>query len=288
MNKPISVIVPTRHRDDMLALCLDRLAPGAQTLPFTEYDVTVTDNGQTATAEKMMRERYPWARWTKGPGGGPADNRNSGVSHATGAWIAFTDDDCLPEADWLESYVRARDSAGPGVRAMEGAILAADTMSDQMADCPVNLNGNSFWTANVFIERRLFDEVKGFDTSFPGVGGEDYELYLRLQTKTKVLWVPDARVFHPVRLLTVPEAIKMAEVRNLVWAHCIHLHPNIMRSGNGAPSAIAWYMFKSQLVDAKEKLVRGQFRRAYSILAALPRATADIRRHLKGLQRLAA
>jgi len=39
----ISVIIPTCHRNDLLAKCLDCLAPGVQTLPPEQYKVIVTE-----------------------------------------------------------------------------------------------------------------------------------------------------------------------------------------------------------------------------------------------------
>ena len=56
---PVSVIVPTCHRNDVLAKCLDCLAPGVQTLPSDQYEVIVTDDGSQDTAEQMIHQRYP-------------------------------------------------------------------------------------------------------------------------------------------------------------------------------------------------------------------------------------
>src|SRR5258708_21085247 len=42
-----SVVVPTRDRNDLLALCLGRLAPDAQTTPAEQYEVIVTDDSAT-------------------------------------------------------------------------------------------------------------------------------------------------------------------------------------------------------------------------------------------------
>ena len=51
-----SVVIPTCHRNDLLARCLDRLAPGAQTLPAARYEVIVSDDGSVTTAEVLLRE----------------------------------------------------------------------------------------------------------------------------------------------------------------------------------------------------------------------------------------
>ena len=107
-----SVLIPTFHRNDLLVCCLDRLAPGSQTLPVSQYEVIVSDDGRDSTAEEMLRQHYPWARWVKGPQEGPAANRNFAVTQAKGTWLVFTDDDCLPELGWLKAY-RERNSNEP-------------------------------------------------------------------------------------------------------------------------------------------------------------------------------
>jgi glycosyltransferase involved in cell wall biosynthesis len=62
-----SVIIPTYHRNDLLAKCLDCLAPGTQTLHTEQYEVIVTDDGSQTTAEEMIKQQYPWAKWVAGP-----------------------------------------------------------------------------------------------------------------------------------------------------------------------------------------------------------------------------
>src|SRR5438552_17841427 len=99
----ISVIIPTCHRNDLLVRCLDGLAPGKQDLLPEHYEVIVSDDGSRSTAEKLIAGTYPWARWVTGPRRGPAANRNHGAKHARGEWLAFVDDDCLPDKGWLEA-----------------------------------------------------------------------------------------------------------------------------------------------------------------------------------------
>ena len=68
-----SVVIPTYRRNDLLARCLDALAPGVQTLPADRYEVVVTDDdSEGKNPQAMLAERYPWARWTHVPRRGPA------------------------------------------------------------------------------------------------------------------------------------------------------------------------------------------------------------------------
>ena len=130
----ISVVIPTRERNATLALCLDRLAPGAQTLPHDQYEVIVADDSAGHLAFELVRDRYPWARWQEGPRRGPAANRNAGARAARGTWLVFTDDDCLPDPIWLEAYAaamnpnedRARRARGTHDLSRRTALAAAD------------------------------------------------------------------------------------------------------------------------------------------------------------------
>src|SRR5437870_4053857 len=99
----LSVIIPTCNRPEQLSACLSRLGSGAQTLPFNRYEVIVSDDGRRMPAEEHLAKSFPWVRWVTGPGLGPAANRNCGAKAALGQWLAFVDDDCLPEKTWLEA-----------------------------------------------------------------------------------------------------------------------------------------------------------------------------------------
>src|SRR5215213_11648746 len=120
--KLISVVIPTRDRNETLARCLDRLAPCAQSLSHDQYEVIVTDDSAHAAARELLFDRYPWARWTGGPRRGPAANRNAGMRAARGEWLAFTDDDCLPEPGWLSAFEAA-------LTATPGALVGGRTVN---------------------------------------------------------------------------------------------------------------------------------------------------------------
>ena len=88
-----SVVIPTRNRLELLRAALRGLA--AQTLPASEFEVVVVDNGSTdGTFESLSAESedYPYAlNVIKNPDceRGPAPARNLGVREAKGQIIAF-------------------------------------------------------------------------------------------------------------------------------------------------------------------------------------------------------
>jgi GT2 family glycosyltransferase len=208
MNKNVifSVIIPTYHRNDLLAKCLDCLAPGVQTLPVEQYEVIITDDGFQSTAEEMIRQQYPWAKWVAGPCRGSAANRNNGVkyAYAQSQWLAFTDDDCLPDPGWLSAFA---ESTNGSAKALEGAIYPLGNLDQDLAECPVNMTGGCFWSANIAVQKALFEIIGGFDANYPIAAHEDQDLKLRLDTITNITFVPNAYVLHPVRLLSLKQAI---------------------------------------------------------------------------------
>lgn len=194
-----SVIIPTRHRNDLLALCLDRLAPGAQTLDPSRYEVIVTDDGSQSTAEQMIAQRYPWARWTPGPRKGPAANRNNGAAHARAEWLAFTDDDCLPERGWLAAFAAAI-HAMEYVRVLEGRTTCSSGLRSPLQSAPINLTGGWLWSCNMAVRRDTLTELGGFDEAYPHPHMEDADLRERLRARDiEFPFTPEATVDHPPR-----------------------------------------------------------------------------------------
>lgn len=192
----ISVIIPTCHRNERLALCLDRLAPGRQTLDASEYEVIVTDDGSRTTAEQMLRERFRWARWVAGPRRGPAANRNNGVRASRGDWLAFTDDDCLPETGWLAGFFQA---ALTRAEVLEGKTICSEGIRSCLDEAPVNLNGGGFPSCNLMIRRDTFERLGRFDEDFPFWCEDQFMHSMVQRAGYSREFVGDAVVDHPRR-----------------------------------------------------------------------------------------
>lgn len=197
VDRLISVVIPTRHRNDLLALCLERLAPGVQTLDAKRYEVIVSDDGRDTTAESLIREQFPWARWSEGPAKGPASNRNHGARQTRGNWVAFTDDDCLPSPQWLESFHEAILGGGD---VFEGRTTCAAGLTSLFQQAPINENGGVLWSCNMMVRRDYFERLQGFDESFPCPHLEDVDFRERVYgLGDKICFVTEALIDHPPR-----------------------------------------------------------------------------------------
>ena len=203
MAKPkVSIIVPHYGDPAPLDRCLTALA--AQDYDRDDYEIVVADNlspqgGEAISAVVAGRARLIIATER---GAGPA--RNAGVAAAQGAYLAFTDSDCIPAPDWLANGLKALDSndfvGGRMIvsRETDGAKSGAEAFEQVFAfdNEDYVLNKGFTVTANLFCPRALFDRVGGFRV---GVS-EDLEWCLRARDMGyRIGYAPAAVVAHPAR-----------------------------------------------------------------------------------------
>jgi glycosyltransferase involved in cell wall biosynthesis len=111
LNPLVSVVIPVFNQPYELRRCLAALQ--RQTYPRRKFEVFVVDNGSdppvgegAALFGTCVSESRP----------GSYAARNRGVTASSGEVLAFTDADCIPADDWIESGVRA-------IRALNGMGL---------------------------------------------------------------------------------------------------------------------------------------------------------------------
>ena len=187
----VSVIVPTYERHEALEPLMECLA--SQTLQ--DFEVIVVD--QSATA--WRRETPPFdLLYVHTDIKGAARARNTGAFYARGDLLAFTDDDCRPDRDWLENGVRY--FREPTVVGVEGLIIS-DRAHDQRYRPVTNVGfeGVGFMTANLWVRRETFHAVDGFDARFddPSPFREDTDLAWRALEHGTIPFGADVRVYHP-------------------------------------------------------------------------------------------
>jgi GT2 family glycosyltransferase len=192
----ISVIIPTCDRTGSLAECLENLNEAAE--------IIVSDDGRTFDTRQLVEHRFPKVRWLQGPRRGPAANRNHGSHYATGDWLAFVDDDCIPDRRWLDEIAEII----PTADVIEGKTVCPVKTNHPLEEVVENTTGNLLWSCNLAIRRDLFEKLGGFDEDFLEAGGEDLALAFRIkEMKLTVRFAPNAMVYHPARRLSVVKLI---------------------------------------------------------------------------------
>jgi GT2 family glycosyltransferase len=190
----ISIVIPTRLRDDALARCLENLRPQ---LASGTTEVIVTDDGTTDSTRQMIASRFSFARWTQGPRRGPAANRNHGASLARGEFVLFLDDDVEPSADLLASY---RAAITPETNVYEGRTTCQAGLRSPLEHSPINEDGGRLWSCNMMLRRSLWESFGGFDEAFPYPHMEDVAFHSSLAALHEtILFVRAAVVDHPPR-----------------------------------------------------------------------------------------
>jgi glycosyltransferase involved in cell wall biosynthesis len=210
MSEPLpffSVIVPTYRRLEALSTCLHALA--AQAYPRDRFEVLVVDDGSGVSPEAVVaafRERLN-ASFIPQPHAGPAKARNTGAEHARGDLLAFTDDDCAPDADWLPRFA-ARFAATPGHmiggqtvnvlrqnRCSTASQLLVHYLYEYYNADAARLS--FFASNNMALPRGAFLAIGGFDSTLTRAAGEDRELCDRWQhLGHRLTYAPEAVVYH--------------------------------------------------------------------------------------------
>jgi glycosyltransferase involved in cell wall biosynthesis len=217
-----SVIVCTRNR----AAQLEQLLRSMEKLSLPDglcWELIVVDNGstdQTPSVIESFQTTLPVKRVVQ-PVPGLSNARNAGVQAAQGAYIVWTDDDVLVQANWLSAYLEAFERHPQAVlfagkitpvveepcnawfvrhRSYFSCLCAERDMGPTEVPLDIALDripyGASFAVRANEQKRYTYDSELGVA---PGrrMGGEETELFGRLLADgCEGWWVPDSEVLH--------------------------------------------------------------------------------------------
>ncbi len=177
-----------------------RFYPAAPVLSPVQAIGAVGTATRSYTPAQAELTHLPMIRYmaVSGDNHSPAHARNLGWRSAQGAYIAFTDDDCIPRSDWLRRGVEMLDLGYDGVTGQVDMPV-----SDHPTDYEANARGlvtSEYVTANCFYRKAVLEATDGFDEAFQIAWREDTDLFFRLlEREERLIYVPDAVVMHPIR-----------------------------------------------------------------------------------------
>jgi glycosyltransferase involved in cell wall biosynthesis len=181
----VSVVIPTRNRQDFLLRTLDSvLAQRA-----VQLEVLVIDDGSTDETERAVRslrdDRVGFVRHETPRG--VATARNAGAAIADGTWIAMLDDDDLWAPDKLARQVLAAEQTGAGwvyAGAVEidevGNLLGGERppQPEMLVQQLTRRNLMPAGSSNVVVYADAFRSAGGFDEKLRHLA--DWDMWLRL------------------------------------------------------------------------------------------------------------
>ncbi len=207
----ISVCIATYRRPDRLrALLADLVAQ--QLAPF---EIVVVDNDTAASAREVVEERQRLGapcpvHYDVQPEKNISLTRNRTVALASGAWLAFVDDDERAPATWLAKLadaarVHAADGVlGPVVPVVPATapawILRGDFYSWVRMRSGTVVPANRLRFGNVLLRASVLAEHDApFDPAYGLTGGEDGDLLARLVgAGARIVWCDEATVTESV------------------------------------------------------------------------------------------
>lgn len=196
----ISIVVATYNGGETLRECLLSL----ERLDYPDYEVIVVDDGSTDDTEEILRDFLSIRVWRQ-ENRGLSVARNVGIGLASGEIVAFTDSDCVADADWLYFVALAMlggncaGVGGPNLTPWERRpihrtvahapghathVLLDIEVAEHVPGCNM-----AFWRSSLV-------EAGSFDPTFRKAG-DDVDMIWRLQEKGgRILFAPAAFVWH--------------------------------------------------------------------------------------------
>jgi GT2 family glycosyltransferase len=204
-DRSYSIVICTRNGATRITDCLNAV----KALAERDIETIVVDDGSVDGTSEIVSEKFPEVCLITIPPSGLSEARNCGIDASSGDIVAFTDDDCEPDSEWLVRLDRAFENpdiaaaGGPNlpppakhsaqaiVNAAPGApshVLLDDSRAEHLPGC------------NIAVRREALEAIGGFDPSFH-TAGDDVDLCWRLRDAGFELgFVPGAFVWHWRRL----------------------------------------------------------------------------------------
>jgi len=227
-GNPISAIIATVGRPELLRLCLDKLAN--QTVPVSEVVVVhCGDDAETqvVTDDPRWTEAGLKVRYFHHEERNCAQQRNFAIQHATHDNLLLIDDDVEVDPHWVEELFKpiwTDSKVGATMGRLINQPMATPTFFWRIYRTILHGKAKGFEPGRLIgaalpngfpatagepiacewigggasaLRRQAFESVGGFASFFAGSSpGEDLDLGYRLSRKWKVYYVPSARCIH--------------------------------------------------------------------------------------------
>lgn len=183
--RPVSIVINTLNRENLLKNTLESF----QYLDYPNFEVIVVNGPSTDGTAELLQQWSDRIKVASCPEPNLSMSRNIGIASAAGEFVAFIDDDAIPEPEWLTQAIVGFDQ--DEVAATGGKVFDATGYEYQYQYANANRLGNGKWLlteaspqycfprsfefpylqgTNTVFRRTALMEIGGFD--------EEYVYYL--------------------------------------------------------------------------------------------------------------
>lgn len=198
--RKISIIIPNFH-SPIINHTLDSLLSQVISIP---YEILIVGQDKYGIIEKYKDKGIKFMQTTEPTP--PAIARNIGADSSTGDYLIFIDSDCIAADEFLQKHLKANDDK---LSKMVGGAVSIDfdqdywILSDNIATFHETLSHTEpgerdiLPSLNLSLSKILWDQIGGFDITFPKPAGEDADFsYRARQLGAQLFFSPDAKIEH--------------------------------------------------------------------------------------------
>lgn len=220
---PSTIIVCTRNRLDYLKTCLESLS----NLDYPGYELIIvddcSDDGTSEYLQGLSSKNLKTIRNKQHSG--KSYSRNQGIMSAKYDILAFTDDDCQADKNWLKTLIS--DLINTNTDFTIGQVIYVNERhKGRFPERCVN-NTHTQWpmTSNIAFKRSVFKSVGFFNPAFDKYNNEDTELAIRAVSKGhSYSFNSEAKVYHQAMLWT-PTTLLHTVKNPSVWIQLKKMYP---------------------------------------------------------------
>ena len=225
MNLPISVVIPTYQRANLLGETIESVL--AQSHPAAEVIVVI--DGSTDDTERVCAQFAGKIICKKTSNYGMQAARNTGVALSTSPWLAFCDDDDLMLPDHLEDVAKLVASCpqincvysnfrffGDDIDGLWKTRSMFEMAPDGFWEIDKHKMGENawlltgpiaskimgthdyepFWPSALSVSRQFYDQIGGYNSIFHQTPGEDFEFLFRCLMRGGHIGITDSPTVH--------------------------------------------------------------------------------------------
>lgn len=212
----ITIILSAFKRWDLLKNAMQQISE--QDYPSEKWELIVIDDANASQNKQVVEsfsKKIKNLVFISEGHRGAAKARIIGFKRAQGDIIAFTDEDTLPQTDWLTQIKKAFD-AHPEAMGIEGKVIS-NQVKPLFSNAPENLHGGVYIGCNTHYRRSILEKVQYYDPEFY-FWREDTDLAFKVLTHGKIIFVPQVIMHHP------PKAIPPISL----WNNLYHLKDDML------------------------------------------------------------